>query len=179
MSVGIVAWLGSRTTTDVSGFPGAAAVTTTLVAGVDPNQVGSVDQLSIPGISLRKATIRITQPSGLADGALVRITGTRFPAGALEVTSCLTHGIRTADGQAVCDLSTTLPMPTHGIGALTADYRVHRIITVLGGDYDCAKVAGGCSLMVHPPDGFDDGPTAGLAFATGLPPTSAEAPPTS
>ena len=103
--------------------------------------------------------------------------GTGFASGPVELTTCLTHQARIAGGLAGCDPDTAATVDVGADGILDAGYAVRRVITVIGTDYDCAAVDGGCSLVAAPPGSPDLGPAAALRFASGLAPVDAEPPP--
>jgi len=170
MGVGLVVWLGSTITTGIGGDDGPSAIER-------PPPSAAVD-LTIPGATFAGATIRVTAPAPLGADEIVSVTGAGFPPGPVEVTTCLTGGFRTSDGLVGCDTQTTVAATADAEGAFALDYPVTRIVgDELGTDYDCAAFAAACSVVGHPKDAFDDGPSAGLTFATDLPTVKAERPP--
>ena len=171
LTIGIVVWLGSTVAQDVGGGGSDSK------PKVNPLSPSAAADLTIPGATFAGAAVRITTPPPLQPGQVVEVIGSGFPPGPLEVSTCLTKSFRSTDGAAGCDPATNAPITAGEDGTFTLDYPVTRVMAELGIGYDCAAFAEACSLVAHPKDAFDDGPTAALTFAPDLPPVTAERPP--
>jgi neocarzinostatin family protein len=107
----------------------------------------------------------VSPSTGLADGQLVTVTGTHFPANTdVVVVQCAT-GAPTPDN---CDLNTVQFLVTDGSGRVQTQFLVARkLLTGIGDEFDCA-VVGSCEMAVSDLDviTFD---TAPISFNPNLP----------
>ena len=178
IGIGLVVWLGSNVTTSTTGGGradnGDTAVTDVSSLSSDLEDLVSEYGAS-PGLEPLGATITVT--ADLPAEGTAAVAGHDLSPGPIDLTSCLTKAGST-DGVAGCDAATTVSATVDGDGTLALDYPLHRVLTVEGVAYDCAARAGACSLFGHRADNpLDTGLVASLAFAAGLPPVDAAAPP--
>ncbi|MFN8016586.1 MAG: hypothetical protein U0P45_00535 [Acidimicrobiales bacterium] len=174
LGVGLTVFLGSRATDSLGGSGDSGLKDLKTKASVLASQ-------PVPGTTPTKGRITLTMPATLADGGKVGVAGHDLAPGPIELTECLTsREPYPPDGGGQCDLTTTTSGGTvTGRGELAGTYAVRRVITVQGTRYDCAARVGGCTLVAHPKGRLDSSATGPLAFAQGLAPVEAQAPPIS
>ena len=160
VGVALVVWLGSTALDGSGGPPGGSDGTTT-----------AVERSAVAGLA-------VDAPADLGDGGTVTLTGTAHPLDALAVDLCLAHPPEAASGpDGACDAGTASDAVAGPDGALSVARTVPRVITATGTAYDCAAAPGACVVRVRIAGDGGPGTTAPLAFATGLPPVDAVAPP--
>lgn len=156
VSVGLTVYLGSRVTSSVDGGGGRIETLT--------SEASALANTTVPGLDAGGARLAITAPSDLPDGATVTVGGRDLVPGELQLTTCLTHGPRSADGAVGCDPTTTVAATVDRTGGLSQPYAVHRVVTVAGQRYDCAAFVAACVVVAHRPGAVDAGVSAALAF---------------
>jgi hypothetical protein len=180
VGIGLTVYLGAQAMSGVGGSSGKDRTTTR-----NPDEAAQRlgDELkgltgdTVLGLEPSGATLTITAPGGLADGARATVTGAQLSPGPGELLTCLAAG--SASGEAPrCDESTRAAVTVDATGSLRSAYPARRVVHVGGTAYDCAARAGSCVVMLHRPDNpLVSGTTAALTFAGGLPPVDAEPPP--
>ena len=181
VGVGLVVWLGAMTMSSTDGGSsrkrggGDTDITTdvsTLTSSLEDLTSGGA-----PVEGMEPVGAALAVPADLPADGTTTATGTDLAPGPIELTWCLAVPDSRFEA-ARCDDATTATATVGDDGRLSLEVPIHRVITVDGTAYDCGARAGACALFGHRPDALlDTGIAAPLAFASGLPPVDAAAPP--
>lgn len=115
--------------------------------------------------------VDVAPVTGLADGDVVAVSSTAFPAHAVVgVTVCLAEALTERRGVAACDVDGGQRFAVDADGALAVVVAVPRVVTVEGEPHDCATRAGRCLVVAADSSDFDLSGGEPVTFAAGLPP---------
>lgn len=125
-------------------------VTTTVLPddGLGPTPGLLVPDQAATGILSSVLRIAVDPARGLSDSELVTVRGSQFPPGSkIGLIMCSTDGLKATtlnQGAGWCDITTNAGFASPGgatvgaDGTFTAEYRVKRNLSTMGGAYDCA-----------------------------------------
>jgi Neocarzinostatin family len=119
-------------TVHCSAAPGACAIPAFDLASTVVDALITFGDPSVP-----QPALSVSPATDLADGDVVTVTGTRFPAGAsVTVAQCVTNRPAATDW---CDDQQPVTVSADAAGAFVVEFTVHRGITIPSGSViDCA-----------------------------------------